>query len=292
MKALLTGLLISGLMLVNTLVGIVPMMIIALMRLLVPVQAFQDRCSDAVTWIAETWAAINKRLFNLFTHTEWDVRGEFTLDRHQSYLLVCNHQSWVDIPAIIQVFNRKVPFFRFFLKHQLIWVPLLGLAFWALEFPFMRRYSKEVLARKPHLRDKDKEATRAACERFRYRPVTMINFPEGTRFTPAKHDRQQSPYARLLRPKAGGMAFVLESMGDQIDHILDVTVAYPNGTPTFLQLITGQVSRVVIEVRQIPVKPEWKQGNYSDDDAYRQAFQHWVSTLWEEKDERLRVWQE
>ena len=282
-----TGVLIGSLLFSFTVIGIIPMMVVALLRLIVPVREFRNWCSDVVTWIAETWAASNKWLFNQFTQTQWDVRGEFTLKRNQSYLLVCNHQSWVDIPAIIQVFNRQVPFFRFFLKQQLIWVPLLGLAFWALEFPFMRRYSKEVLARKPHLRNKDLEATKAACERFRHRPVTMINFPEGTRFTPAKHQNQQSPYRHLLRPKAGGIAYVLESMGDQIDHILNVTVAYPDGTPTFVDLVCGQVGRVVIEVEQIPVQPEWKQGGYLDNQDYREAFQAWVSRLWQEKDEKL-----
>lgn len=287
MKPWFTGILIGSLIVLFTVIGIIPMMIIALLRLLIPVTGVRNACSDAVTWIAEMWAAANKALFNRLTRTQWDVRGQFELEREQSYLLICNHQSWVDIPAIIQVFNRKVPFFRFFVKQQLAWVPLLGLAFWALEFPFMRRYSKEVLAKKPHLRGKDLAATKAACERFRHRPVTMINFPEGTRFTPAKHSNQDSPYRHLLRPKAGGMAYVLESMGDQIDHILNVTIAYPDGTPTFIHLISGQVGRVVIAVEAIPVREEWRVGGYLDNQAYRETFQAWVSHLWQEKDEQL-----
>ncbi len=274
-------------MLTITVIGIIPMMIVAVLRLVLSYRPFQVWCSDSVTWIAETWAATNKLIFNTLTSTHWDVRGNDRVDSSKSYLLVCNHQSWVDIPAIVQVFNRRTPFFRFFLKQELIWVPFLGLAWWALEFPFMKRYSKEVLARKPHLRGKDLEATRKACETFRNRPVTFINFPEGTRFKPHKQAAQQSPYRHLLKAKAGGIAFVLESMEDQIDTLLDVTIAYPNGTPTFWELISGQVSRVVIDIRQLPVTDEWKKGRYQEDPEYRAAFQKWVSDLWQEKDGRI-----
>ena len=57
------------------------------------------------------------------------------------YLVLANHQSWVDILVLQKVFNRRIPLLRFFLKRQLFWVPLLGLAWWALDFPFMGRYT-------------------------------------------------------------------------------------------------------------------------------------------------------
>ncbi|MCH8552854.1 MAG: acyltransferase [Natronospirillum sp.] len=287
MKALFTGVLTGSLLLLNTVVGIVPMMLIAIIKLVVPIKPFRRRCSLIVVWIAEIWAEAAKQMFNRLTRIDWQVDPLPELGRHQSYLLISNHQSWVDIPALVHVFNRKVPFYRFFLKKQLIWVPLLGLAFWALEFPFMRRYSKEVLERKPHLKGKDLEATRLACERFRDMPVTLINYPEGTRFRKYKHEQQQSPYRNLLRPKAGGMAFVLNSMGDQIDHILDVTIHYPDGVPSFIDLLCGRIRTVTINVQKIPVKTEWRTMDYQNDEAYRARFQQWVSELWQTKDDHL-----
>ncbi|TGG95102.1 acyltransferase [Natronospirillum operosum] len=291
MKSLFTGLMTGTLMLSFTILGIIPMMIIALCKLVIPLSAFRRFCSLAVMWIAETWAEANKQMFNRLTSIHWHITDPSQLSRNQSYLLVCNHQSWVDIPALVQTFNRRLPFYKFFLKQQLIWVPLLGLAFWALEFPFMKRYSQATLKKKPHLRGKDLQATQQACERYRDMPVTLINFPEGTRFTPAKHARQQSPYRHLLRPKAGGIAFVLQSMGNQIDHILDVTIHYPDGKPTFLKLLCGQIRQVNIEVKQLPVEPAWRQGDYQNNEAYRQAFQQWVSELWARKDARLEALQ-
>ncbi|EMV9186157.1 1-acyl-sn-glycerol-3-phosphate acyltransferase, partial [Escherichia coli] len=205
----LAGVIASLLLLLNTLILIGPMMLIALLKLVVPGQTAKDACSRGVMWIAETWAEIDKAIFALMTPTVWDIRGGAQLRGDTSYLVISNHQSWVDIPALVQAFNRKTPYFKFFLKKELIWVPFLGLAFWALDYPFMKRYSKAFLEKHPELKGKDLEITKAACEKFKRMPVTVVNYLEGTRFTPAKQAQQQSPYQNLLRPKAGGVAFVL-----------------------------------------------------------------------------------
>ena len=112
--------------------------------------------------------------------------------------------------------TAAVPFLKFFLKKELIWVPILGIAWWALDFPFMKRYSAAVLKKRPHLRGKDIEITRQACKKFKSLPVSIMNFVEGTRFTREKHDKQKSPFTHLLKPKAGGIGFVLSTMGEQL----------------------------------------------------------------------------
>jgi 1-acyl-sn-glycerol-3-phosphate acyltransferase len=129
------------------------------------------------------------------------------LEAKGHYLVLSNHQSWVDILILQKVFNRRIPFMRFFLKQQLIWVPMLGLAWWALDFPFMQRHTKSQLQKRPELAGQDIAATRKACEKFLGKPVSIMIFPEGTRFTPAKHAQQQSPFQHLLKPKSGGMAY-------------------------------------------------------------------------------------
>lgn len=282
------ALLIIVLLLLNTLILIGPMMLIALLKLILPGQTLKDACSRAVMWIAETWAELCKAIFALLTPTHWDIRCDVPLRQDTSYLVISNHQSWVDIPALVQAFNRKTPYFKFFLKQELIWVPFLGLAFWALDYPFMKRYSKSVLAKHPELRGKDLEITKAACEKFRRLPVTVVNYLEGTRFTPAKHAAQQSPYRNLLKPKSGGIAFVLAALGEQIDALLDVTVVYPDGPPPgFADLLMGRVPRVVIDIRVTPL-PDWLwQGDYENDRDFRSRIQRWVSDLWHTKDARI-----
>lgn len=282
------ALLIIVLLLLNTLILIGPMMLIALLKLILPGQTLKDACSRAVMWIAETWAELCKATFALLTPTHWDIRCDVPLRQDTSYLVISNHQSWVDIPALVQAFNRKTPYFKFFLKQELIWVPFLGLAFWALDYPFMKRYSKSVLAKHPELRGKDLEITKAACEKFRRMPVTVVNYLEGTRFTPAKHAAQQSPYRNLLKPKSGGIAFVLAALGEQIDALLDVTVVYPDGPPPgFTDLLMGRVPRVIVDIRVTPL-PDWLwQGDYENDRDFRSRIQRWVSDLWHAKDARI-----
>ena len=276
------------LLLLNTLVLIGPMMLIALLKLILPGKALRNACSRAVMWIAETWAEIDKLIFALFTPTIWDIRGGEGLRGDRSYLVVSNHQSWVDIPALVQAFNRKTPYFKFFLKQQLIWVPFLGLAFWALDYPFMKRYSKAYLARHPEMAGKDLEITRQACERFKELNVTVVNYLEGTRFTPAKQAQQGSPYQHLLKPKAGGVAFALAALGPQLDALLDVTLVYPGQRPPgFWELISGQVPKVIVDIQSRELDPALWAGDYQNDAAFRQYMQDWVSQLWQAKDARI-----
>ncbi|WP_415037908.1 acyltransferase [Alcanivorax sp.] len=288
MAATITGVITALLLLLNTLILIGPMMLVALLKVILSGSRARQVCSSVVMAIAETWAEICKAIFALMTPTQWEIRGVEDLRGDTSYLVISNHQSWVDIPALIQAFNRKTPYFKFFLKKELIWVPFLGLAFWALDYPFMKRYSKAFLEKYPHLKGKDLEITRQACEKFQGIPVTVVNFLEGTRFTAAKHDNQQSPYRHLLKPKAGGVAFVLAALGDNLDAILDVTILYPEGAPPgFWDLLCGQVDRVVVDVQTRPLKPALWRSDYQEDPVFRAEMQQWVSDLWAQKDARL-----
>ena len=248
--------------------------------------ALRRGLSRVLVVIAESWIGVNNRLFELFTRTRWDVVGLEGLRTDGNYLVLCNHQSWVDIPVLQKVFNRRIPFLRFFLKSQLIWVPLLGPAWWALDFPFMKRYSREKLLRHPQLQGKDMAATRRACEKFRHMPVSVMNFVEGTRFTRAKHDAQSSPFRHLLRPKAGGVAFVLDAMGEALHAIVDVTIVYMDGPCTMMDLFAGRVRHVQVEVRELPIGPELR-GDYDHDLTFRGRVKAWVGDLWRDKDARI-----
>ncbi|MGY4524582.1 acyltransferase [Pseudomonas sp. UBA4617] len=287
MRRLLTGILTTTLLLLNTLVLIGPLLVFALLKLVLPGRG-RDYASWAVMWVAETWSEIDKAIFALCIPTQWDIRGVENLRRHTSYLAVSNHQTWVDIPALIESLNRRTPFFKFFLKKELIWVPLLGLAWWGLDYPFMKRYSKAFLEKHPELKGKDLEITKAACELFKRQPVTVVNYLEGTRFTEAKHREQQSPYRYLLKPKAGGVAFVLAALGEQLDALLDVTIVYPGvSAPGFWDLLNGSINRVIIDIQVRELDPALWAGDYENDSAFRQTVQAWVNQLWMDKDQRI-----
>ena len=259
---------------------------LALVKLLVPIAVLRraiDRLLDAVSnlWIIfNTW----QQTYTLPTQVE--VQGLGDLSQDEWYMLVANHQSWTDILVLVRAFNAPIPAVKFFFKQSLLWVPVLGLALWGLDFPHMRRYSKAKLARHPELKGKDVEQTRKACERFRHHPVTIINFLEGTRFTPAKQAQQNSPYRHLLMPKAGGMAFTLAAMGGQLHRLLDVTIHYPQGIPTYWDYACGRVKRIQVHINQLPIPAELI-GDYTEDAEFRAGFQQWVNQLWQNKDELI-----
>ncbi|MFT3757125.1 MAG: acyltransferase [Pseudoxanthomonas sp.] len=271
----------------NTLLHATPLLLAALLKALLPLPAVRRAFNPLLTGLAESWVAVNSAMVSAFTPTRFHVQGLEGLRRDGHYLVLANHQSWVDIVVLQKVLNRRIPLLRFFLKRQLFWVPVLGLAWWALDFPFMGRYSRKQIARNPELGRKDMEATRRACEKFRDIPVSVMNFVEGTRFTPAKHANQSSPYRHLLKPKSGGVAFVLDAMGEGLHALLDVTLAYPGGLPAMADLMGGRIRDVHVIVRQRPIPPELVSGNYQDDRAFRARFQQWMNRLWEEKDAEI-----
>ncbi|MCQ4163296.1 acyltransferase [Tahibacter harae] len=269
---------------VSTVLHATPLLALALFKLVLPLPAWRDRITAMLSAIGHSWIAVNSWLLQA-VGTRTTVQQEGELDRRGWYLVICNHQSWADIPLLQQAFNTRIPLLKFFLKRELIWVPLLGLAWWALDFPFMRRYTRAQLEKHPEWRGKDMQATRAACEKFRRIPVSVMNFVEGTRFTPAKHAQQGSPYRHLLLPRAGGTAFVLQAMGGLFQALVDVTLVYPGGRPSMYDLLAGRVREVRIIVRQRPIPPELLDGDYENDAAFRARFQEWLNALWRDKDD-------
>jgi 1-acyl-sn-glycerol-3-phosphate acyltransferase len=271
----------------NTIIHVLVLFIAALFKAVLRIPALQRICNRALMRIAESWVGVNTWMIRNLTRTRITVDAKPTLNYQGHYLVLANHQSWVDIPVLQAIFNRKIPLLRFFLKSQLFWVPLLGLAWWALDFPFMKRYSREKLEKHPELAGRDVETTRRACRKFRGMPVSILIFPEGTRFTAAKHETQNSPFRHLLKPRAGGTAFVLESMGDALHTLLDVSIAYPAGKPTFADLFANRIPEVRVTVRERPLPSDLLHGNYERDPVARSRAQTWINELWREKNEVL-----
>ena len=271
----------------STLLHVTPILLVSLLKAVLPFKRLQSAANPLLTGIAESWIGFNGWLWDRFTHTRLELREDAALRMDGHYLVLANHQSWVDILVLQKVFNRRIPLLRFFLKRQLFWVPLLGLAWWALDFPFMGRYSKREIARNPELGKRDMEATRRACAKFVDIPVSVMNFVEGTRYTPDKHASQASPYRHLLKPKSGGVAFVLDAMGQGLHAIVDVTIAYPGGRPSMMDLMANRVPQVIVQVRQRPIPADLVEGDYQSDRSFRARFQQWMNGVWQDKDTDL-----
>jgi len=264
-------------------------MALALIKFAVPVSGFRRLMSRWIMSIGEFWIENNSRIFAAVNNTRWEINGVDDLKRDSWYLVMSNHQTWVDIIALQTALNRRVPFLKFFIKQELIWFPFLGIAWWAMDMPFMKRYSKSYLAKHPEKKGMDLEITRKACQKFRDTPTSIINFIEGTRFSPEKKIRRESPYTHLLPPRAGGIALALSSMGDMFDAILDITMVYPGEPPKFWTLFCGEFKHVVIDIELRPVEEWMLSGDYSKDREYRRQFHQWLTIIWQEKDVHIEA---
>ena len=278
LPAALRGVITATILGLNTTVISLSLVPPALAKLLLPFKPVRRVCDRLMNGLASRWVGNNNAWIAAVNPNGWDVQGVQDLHARGWYLVSSNHQSWVDILVLQRIFHGRIPFLKFFLKQELIWVPVIGLAWWALDFPFMKR-GKGSGAQKDDLK-----TTRQACEKFKLIPTTVINFVEGTRFTPAKQAAQQSPYRHLLKPKIGGLGIALAAMGEQFEALLDVTIVYPHGAPSFWQLLSGRVDAVTVRVRQLEIPAAVLGGDPLRDKAYRQRIGQWVDGQWLDKD--------
>ncbi len=286
LPSFLIGLFSFTLYTMNTFLWLVPIVIFSLLKALLPFNGWRKFFSYLLDQMASNWVALNTLNQKLFTKTRVSVTGLEKLEKKQWYLVIANHQSWVDIVILQRILHAKVPFLKFFLKKELLYVPFLGIAWWALDFPFMKRYSQAFIKKNPHLKGKDIETTQKACEKFRHKPVSIMNFIEGTRFTSEKHQKQNSPFNHLLKPKAGGIGFVMSTMGEQLNKVLDITIYYPEKTPSFADFLCGKVKEVQVDIKITDIDHSLT-GDYINDRSHKIQFQKWVNQLWLDKDKKL-----
>jgi len=279
---------------VNTIGCFVTMTPFILLKAVVFHEATRNYLTVILMRLGTAWITLNSMILRItqdMTITVEFEEGEAfeNLSLRKSYLVISNHQSWADILILQHVFNHRIPFLKFFLKRELIWVPLLGVAWWALDFPFMMRYSKEYLEKYPEQKGKDIETTRRYCQKFKHSPISVINFLEGTRFEPEKHEKQQSPFRHLLRPRAGGIGIVLSGMGEQLTKIIDVTIVYPENDPPipFRDFLKGKVPAVIVHIRTLPIPARFAGKNYETDEVFKKDFQDWINGIWKEKDDQI-----
>lgn len=282
--ATVTLLLSIALTIVVTILCSVPIILAGLVKLLLPVPFVWRKVSLFCNFMMYCWCEGLALLLHLNPWLKWDVQGLEGLSKKNWYLLVCNHHSWADIVVLCVLFRKQIPMNKYFLKQQLAWVPFIGLACWALDMPFMKRYSRAYLLRHPERRGKDVETTRRSCEKFRAHPTTIVNFVEGSRFTEEKRQQTHSPYQHLLPPKAAGIAMALNVLGSQFDKLLNVTLCYPENDRTpFFDMLSGKLTRIVVRVDMQPIQEELH-GDYVNDKGFKRRFQRWLNTLWSEKD--------
>lgn len=241
-----------------------------------------------IVFISEQWIRNNNLFFKIFTPTKFTMNGDFSFDKKGNYILIANHQSWVDILAMQYMGAKKqLPFMRFFIKKELLFVPFAGFVWWVLDYPLLNRYSKEYLEKFPKKKGEDIKSMIKACEKFADIPSTVTIYPEGTRFDEEKYKLQKSPYQNLLKPKSGGLATAVTVLEERFSTLIDVSIYYPDGIPGFWDFVSGKVKEIKILVTQREIPRTFYGKNYFEDDAYKQEFSQWLNNIWQEKDAEI-----
>ncbi len=283
------GVFVVAVIAINTLFWCLLLFLLAVARLALPMAAWQGVCARGLGHIAEAWIAVNTWMIRWISGVRVVLEGDLPVASRESVLVLCNHQSWMDILLLQTLCNRHLPLLRFFLKRALIWVPVLGLAWWALDFPFMHRYSRAYLVRHPERAGHDLEATRRACRKFERYPVAIMIFPEGTRYSRQKAEHQSSSFRHLLQPRAGGLIYVLAMLGEQIHGVYDFTIQYPGeGSLSLWAFLSGRRRIARIGVRHLLIPDSWRHLSLGDG-VRRAEVIDWFMRIWHEKDNQLEA---
>jgi 1-acyl-sn-glycerol-3-phosphate acyltransferase len=228
--------------------------------------------------------------FGLLGNVEMDIHlpPKEDLNPELSGLLISNHQSWLDIPLLLSVLRNRLSSPTFFLKKELLYVPLIGSSAWAMDMIFVHRITRKELRKNPSLKGKDIETAKRKCRKLKNYPTSFINFCEGTRITEEKYNKSAKRYRHLLAPKAGGANFTLNAMEGKLKHFVDVTIVYHSARQSHIlwDFVCCRIPKISFYARVIPIGEDMY-GDYNNDPAYKQNFQEKLNTIWKEKDELI-----
>lgn len=149
----------------------------------VPAMLVAPFSGEAIVWIGRTWLSWIFRACGLRV----EAGGLEHIDRTQPYVIMSNHQSVLDIGALVLTLPVS---WRFVAKRELTWVPFFG---WALGL------SDQIVIDRGN-RAKSVRSLARAAERVR-RGLNVIIFPEGTR----------SPTGEMREFKSGGFHLAIQA---------------------------------------------------------------------------------
>lgn len=271
LKSSITFLISFSIFLVNSLIFLSAISFIGIWIYLFKNTRLSSPLKQLAALFSNYWGHINHLIMFHICGVQFSINGNHDFSKDKWYLLISNHRSAADIPILYSIFCQKLPPFKFFLKKELLYLPLIGTACWALQMPFINR--------------KKSHAFSFNFDLFKYAPCTIINFVEGSRANKEKIKANSSPYKHLLKPKFRGVLSTLESV-KEIKHIIDVTLVYQGmdtlKKPNILfKLFCGQLRFIEINIKKIDI-PDLIYN--CDSNEKNQLFKSWLNNLWTKKD--------
>lgn len=249
---------------------LIPLLVFTLIKILVPiapVTALMNRLLEFVyRWAVRIDSFWMTRVIGIRIH----LKGE--LPDHPAPIVVCNHQTWFDIPVVQHAVTYHGPILKFLIKRQLIWVPIIGWICYALNFPRLNRGAGD------NARQRDYAAIKAASDTLSQERGALLIFAEGTRFTQKKHAQQASPFKHLLNPRPGGLKIALETAPAGTP-VVDLTLVYRNSETNFWYGLHGACPDIDVVIRQydsgeIGDVREWLDQRFREKDAIIAAGSH------------------
>ena len=76
-------------------------------------------------------------------------------------------------------------------------------------------------------------------------------------------------------------------LGNRFDSLLDVTIVYPDGAPTFWHFLRGDVKQVIVRVERRAIPPEFSSGADAANPLVRKQVKGWLHEMWQRKDEQI-----
>ena len=142
------GIISFTILLINTLALATLMIPLGIIKFLIPIKTLRVSFTKLIIKIGEIWISVNSFWVLNLLNPDIEIKGFESLNKNEWYLATSNHQSWADIFMVQMLTNKKIPMLKFFMKHILIYVPVIGICWWALDMPFLKRYTKEQIKKK------------------------------------------------------------------------------------------------------------------------------------------------
>lgn len=248
-----------------------PLGALLLARTAVP--GLRARCRRQSDRIYRAAVAFDDWWLERVSGVSWKDRG-LDLAPDRACIVVANHRSWSDVFVLQSALSRRGPVVKFLCKRELAYIPVLGLIFLAFDFPIVRRRAPK-LRTDDERREDDRRRVRDACAVLHESPAAMLSFAEGTRFTPARRRRLESPYRFVLPPRPGGFAEIADALAGLDVPVVDVTIAYSRPA-SFWEFLGGAGGEVLVLADQVPLHEVIAAGPRS-----------WLADRWRRKDATL-----
>ena len=276
----------------NLAIWILPLLILAVLKLIVPLRPVKQAVYKLMIGIYFIAVKIDLVLFRWILNIRFEVDPLDDLQADKNYLIVSNHRSWADILIYQSILIDHSPIIKFIVKKELLYLPLVGLICWAYEYPLVNRNSvKDGSTRNNNLKT-DQKILKDKLLDIGQNPAAIINFAEGSRYTLERRDRHNSPHTNLLKPRAGGLFFILKTFGHQFDYLLDFTILYDRTEPIFFKFLDGKCRKVKVRVNKFPMSDLLQSLSDSSNTLSFEKVDEWLKTLWSGKDkiiDRMRV---